>query len=184
LKYYFISILAVFFFFGQAQTKNTHLAGVGLGYPTGEPLIGYKGEINFNYLYAYDHFLTKIGTGMAPNTNFGTLKKLFVTIGFTTKLHRLITWQILLGAGDGSIGAENYITDSKKYSLYIGPLISESSFYVNPFKKKNILFALNFGLAKVATRNENVTYHSMYELGGVFFASLSVNYKLNRNNKE
>lgn len=93
-----------------AQSKSHHHLSVGAGYYPDPDMAGKRGEFIFSYLFSKKHFYAKLETGISPFTNFGTVTRIYPTLGFTTKLENKLSWH--LGAGIGTLFS------SKKYFFY------------------------------------------------------------------
>jgi hypothetical protein len=162
---------------------NTIL-GVDVGYAYDNSIFGAKLDANFNYLFVYKHFIFKTQIGITPFTNFGNVSKVFTTLGFTTKINKMLSWNIMFGPGI-TFASKPYPIPNKIISGYRSEDLSfhgslngvlSSGFYSTCFKNKNILMGLTSSI-----KGDNVTYN-VYKGGGnnLFFTlrtNISINYK-------
>lgn len=135
----YIMILAFCVCIHKMQAQNVrHIAGIDAGYSHYPSIVGFKGEANLNYVFNPYNFMVKAQLGIAPATNFGTMSKGFVSIGYTTCMDRFVSWHLLTGAG-GVLSEKN----NPDYNFEGGPVILESGFYIKPLKETSMLIGIN-----------------------------------------
>lgn len=190
-KGFYIFILMIFYLNINSQNELkkpsniNHLIGIDFGYTKHNVLVGNKGDINLNYVFNPHLFCFKTQLGVAPATNFGNLYKVFLSVGFSTKTNKLISWHLL--AGFGSIEASKnynlYINNSTptSFKFYAKSLIIESGFYLKPLKNNNIIFGINSVAYRLNINNPNRGTKSSYLTDAITLnINLSLNIKLNR----
>jgi hypothetical protein len=166
---------------GRKSEWLSHFAGIDFGYTSYDKIIGFKGETNINYVFNPYYFCAKIQLGIAPNTNFGTLKKAFVSVGFSTKTNKFLSWHLLTGLGiidPSKLYAEN-INYPVTYNLYIRTFYFESGFYVKPKKNKRIIIGLNTVLHRTTVDDNVSKYAPIHQIPTLNF-NLSLNLKINK----
>lgn len=169
--------------------KNNHLVSLGIEYNTTCPkYVGYKGEINFGYLYAYKHFAFNFNAGIAPFTNFGIISKYSAAIGFTTRVERNLSWNLLFGYAASLNSKPEYFIDENHYYIYnVNGLCLSTGFYYK-ILESNLLLGFKFLLTTSKEIKTTTTYNSYFKPGNLdpysnyaiaAFTGLSINYKLN-----
>ncbi len=180
----FVFILFTTFAFAQTDSvrhKNfNHFAGIDFGYTSYDKVIGFKGETNINYVFNPYYFCAKIQLGISPGTNFGTLKKGVVSIGFSTKTNKFLSWHLLTGTGIVE-PSNTYIEPPSpvKYVFYLHSLFLESGFYLRPIKNKRVLIGLNSVVHRV-TVSDNAHKYPPIHGKPTLNINLSINIKLNK----
>jgi hypothetical protein len=165
----------------KPKTNFKHILGLDVGYGSyGSDLVGYKGEINLNYIFNLKKcFFAKVQIGIAPTKNFGIITKGFASIGITTNLNKPISWHLSIGNGYAS-GSKSYNkpinNEFVNYTMHAGPIFIETGFYIKPMKLKNQYLGINFSMA---TLNINGTDRN-YVLGWAAFINVSYNIQLNK----
>ena len=163
-----------------------HFLGVDFGYTSYNYMVGNKGSTNLNYVLNPYYLCVKVQVGIAPGTNFGTLTKGFISIGFSTLSNKFLSWHLLTGLG--------FIKPSKSYSVIeynnknshtttntfaSHPFFIETGFYIKPSKKQRIIIGLNSVLHRVSIDDGSGIY-SPYFNNDVINLNLSINLKLNK----
>ena len=180
-KYIYIYIAILITQFVNAQTDEvnkpsniTHLAGVDVGYTTYGEYINNNGEINLNYVFNPHYFCVKSQVGIAPGTAYGNLTKIIVSLGFSTKIYKPISWHLLTGIG--------LVTSTQPYynrTLSAGGLFIETGFYVKPSKTKRHVFGLN--ISELPMELIPTSRWAAFAYGGpAFNINISYNLKLNK----
>lgn len=161
-----------------AKAQNIkHIVGIDIGYSDYPAIVDFKGEANLNYIFNPYNFMVKAQCGLAPATNFGTMTKAFLSIGYTTKMDRLISWHLLTGVG-GIIPGKN----SSAYNFVGGPVIVESGFYIKPQKEKIWLLGINASVIPFSYKGIK-DFHD-YGNGITPCINISYNLILNAKNKK
>lgn len=167
----------------------SHFAGIDVGYSEyGDKTIsGYKAETNLNYVFNPHYFIAKAQLGVAPATNFGTLKKGFIGIGFSTKTNKMFSWHLITGVGMVSATKEfsviekdnfNYV---RTYSFFCSTQFIETGIYSKPIRKIPLIVGINLQLYKstIAPNDLSALYYVGYYQTTPNI-NFSINYKLNR----
>ena len=166
----------------KSQTKNHHIIGLDIGYATWPGKVGYMGEANFNYFYAYKHLCAKVELGMAPATHFGNIKKIFLTAGFTTDLNKKFSYHITLGLG-GLPGDNTYSDGTYVYDYVTSGWVLSNGIFYQPFKNNKLSFGLNISTTSYYIYPNGTfltsVFNSLADEGFVLFTNLSFNYKIN-----
>lgn len=127
------------------KSKINHLIGVESGYTSHYHLVGNNSDFSLSYIFNYKKLLIKGKFGITPSSNFGLLKKAFLSFGYTTKINKVVSWNILAGFGSTS-GSKDYYQGDVFPTRYrygtITPMI-ETGILFNPFKSNHLLFGLN-----------------------------------------
>jgi hypothetical protein len=127
-----------------------------------------------NYIFNPHYFCVKSQLGVAPNTDYGNLTKIFVSLGFSTKIDKTFSWHLLTGYG--------CVIPSQKYynsTLSVSNFFIETGFYIKPSKTKRHVFGLNT-TAIPSTIQYDITNKINGEKGIAFNLNLSYNLKLNK----
>jgi hypothetical protein len=95
----------------------THLIGIDLGYSNYGYLKPNNVEANLNYVFNPHFFCVKAQFGFTPVTDYGTLTKIFVSMGFSTKICKVFSWHLLTGFG-GVIPSKSYYNNSLSVSNF------------------------------------------------------------------
>jgi hypothetical protein len=105
-------------------------------------MVGNKAEFNVGYIFRYKHLFSKLNYGCTPGSNFGTVAKYFLTIGYTSNIDKTVSWHIL---GGGGLVGGNKVYSVNGRDLYFGTLtpLIEGGLAVIPFKNKDILIGLD-----------------------------------------
>ncbi len=185
-----IQLFISFMIYSQSDVtkqKNViHLVGLDAGYTSYDRFVDFKGEANLNYLFNPYYFCAKIQLGVAPGTKFGALKKGFISIGFSTKMDRFLSWHLLLGAGivDPSktynvteyYGSNGY-SQERIYTFYCHTLLLETGFYFKPIKDKRIICGFNSVINRY-TIDDDVSKYPPIHGAPIINLNLSINFKL------
>lgn len=167
----------------------SHFAGIDIGYSEyGDKTIsGYKAETNLNYVFNPHYFIAKVQLGVAPATNFGTLKKGFIGVGFSTKTNKKLSWHLITGVGrvlssnayTRNEPGSNTATIKRTYEFYCETFYLETGFYSQPLKHKKFVLGLNAVLSTYTIYN--IAYYplSFYTMLSPNI-NFSINYNLNR----
>ncbi len=128
------------------RAKISHLLGIEGGYTNRHIIVGNKGDIGLSYIFNYKYLFAKTKISFTPGSNFGVLTKFFVNVGFTTKINKMVSWNLLGGFGltGGSkiysFGDPYYPTRYAYGSLT--PII-ETGLLFNLFESNHFLFEIN-----------------------------------------
>jgi hypothetical protein len=187
----FILLLTNLVIYSQKDTiirKNIiHFVGIDGGYTSYDKVVDFKGETNLNYIFNPYFFCAKLQLGVAPGTKFGTLKKGFISIGFSTKMDRFLSWHFLVGAGiiepSKSYNIENYNSNGylqeKIYTFYAHTILFESGFYIKPISNKRIIIGVNSVFHRL-TISDNINKYPQKPNDPTININLSINIKLNK----
>lgn len=167
-KYRCALLLSCLCYIAGAQNIK-HIAGINVGYSHYPAIVDFKGEANLDYIFNPYNFMVKAQLGIAPATNFGTITKAFLSIGYTTKMDKLISWHLLTGAG-GIIPGKN----NSPYNFSGGPLFVESGFYIKPQKERNWLLGINASFIPFSYKNKS----SFRDYGNGIATCINVSYSL------
>lgn len=165
MRNFYIVVFAFLALFASAQndslskkSKINQLIGIEGGYTNRYILVGSKGDAGVSYMYSYKHFLAKSKLCFTPGSNFGLLTKFFISVGYTTKINKIVSWNILAGFGitnsKKTYSLENSST-STKYSYGSITHIAETGILINPFTPRKLLFGLNSSVYMEKMRNLN-----------------------------
>jgi hypothetical protein len=147
----------------------SHFAGIDIGYTGYDHISGYKAETNLNYVFNPQYFIAKVQLGIAPGTNFGTLIKGFVGIGFSTKTNKVFSWHLMHGMGAISPTKDYTIYEpngnnpkvERTYHFFCRTLYVETGFYSKPLKHKRLILGLNalvFISSIIDSRSSRINY--------------------------
>jgi hypothetical protein len=115
-----------------------HLIGIDVGYSDYSNYVKSIGEVNLDYIFNPYYFCVKSQLGFAPATNFGTLTKAYISIGFSTKTDKVLSWHLLTGIGGVFPSKSCYDMSFSTNNIFL-----ETGFYIRPFKNKRSVFGLN-----------------------------------------
>lgn len=187
LLFYLVSICC----FSQKDSSSgrwpnlNHFVGIDFGYSGYDKIADYKGEVNLNYVFNPQYFMVKAQFGVAPFTNFGTLKKGFISMGFSTKSNKAISWHMLTGVGIISPTKSPVVLlyDNLYYNtftFYSRTFYFETGIYIKPIKSKKWIYGINFQLYKASIANIQSNYVGRLVNAIIPNINFNINYKLNK----
>lgn len=171
----------------KRSNRFCHFAGIDIGYSGYDPICEYKAETNVNYVFNPQYFIAKVQLGIAPATNFGTLKKGFIGIGFSTKTNKVFSWHLITGLGIVSPTTKTYTRYEsygnnpkveRSYGFSCGTPYIETGFYVKPMKQKRLILGLN--VVAYSYDIYDLDFAHVYYNGPAPNINFSINYKLNK----
>ncbi|MDO9001268.1 MAG: hypothetical protein Q7W45_16000 [Bacteroidota bacterium] len=137
IKKVIIFNIILFNYIALCQTKTNYLLGFDIGRNTYPNPVQMNNEININFLYNNNYFISNAHVGYTPENNFKNIYKFGVSAGLTTKMEKRLSWNLLLGFA---------IIPEREYSgdRFRGGYVSlTSGIITNLFKKKNAYIGLN-----------------------------------------
>jgi hypothetical protein len=182
-NFFLVLLLLVLKVNANAQTKNHHIVGLNIEYSTMPKIIGARLGTNFTYLYAYKHFCAKLELGALPRSNFGTMIKTCLNVGFTTNMNQPISIHAVAGIG-GLTTTNTYLYKGYNYDAEIGNVTADVGILVRPSKNERLFVGMDlmFSAYDVYPTDEmeiHLFEGSSYR-GLLLFCNFSINYKLNK----
>jgi hypothetical protein len=87
----------------DSTVTNTHwtnqLITLDGGYTQRSDLVGTNADFSVNYIFNPNNFLVSLKYGYVPSPTFDAIHKAYFSLGFTTRVSRKFSWQIVMGAG-------------------------------------------------------------------------------------
>lgn len=159
--------------------KLNHIISFDYGYGTlpidGLVNVNYYGELNIHYRFRYKMLMTDVNYGISPFTNLGYFPKYYLLAGLTSDVTKLVSVHVLLGFGISYYQRQAIAFSGTEVNFDISGTLLKTGFFINPFKKQNIMFGYD---ASVIQHHYN---NGSRQTGGgpILYSNISLNYVLN-----
>lgn len=139
----------------------------------------YYGEVNLHYRFSYRMMMFDINYGINPFTGLGYFPKFYLLTGLTSDIRRWFSINCLVGLGGATYFDGPNTFEGRRYSFQIGGMCLKTGVFINPFKRKKLLFSIDLS---VLPYSEN--FGRQNSNGIASFVNLSINYKFNYGKKK